>query len=84
MNEPRIQCKVFRAVFKSWETLFDEATEFANSVGRDNVISISHASDHSEGIVAVWYWGVPDVCRKCGYDLTGNTSGRCPECGAEL
>lgn len=21
-------------------------------------------------------------CRKCGYDLTGNVSGRCPECGA--
>ncbi len=20
-------------------------------------------------------------CTKCGYDLTGNTSGRCPECG---
>ena len=20
-------------------------------------------------------------CRKCGYDLTGNISGRCPECG---
>jgi hypothetical protein len=22
-----------------------------------------------------------DVCNECGYDLTGNTSGRCPECG---
>lgn len=22
-------------------------------------------------------------CRACGYDLTGNQSGRCPECGAE-
>lgn len=22
----------------------------------------------------------PGHCRKCGYDLTGNTSGRCPEC----
>ena len=21
-------------------------------------------------------------CRRCGYDLTGNVSGRCPECGA--
>jgi hypothetical protein len=20
-------------------------------------------------------------CRSCGYDLRGNTSGRCPECG---
>jgi len=22
-------------------------------------------------------------CRKCGYDLTGNVSGRCPECGLD-
>jgi hypothetical protein len=23
----------------------------------------------------------PGFCRECGYDLTGNVSGRCPECG---
>lgn len=23
----------------------------------------------------------PGICRHCGYDLTGNVSGRCPECG---
>ena len=23
-------------------------------------------------------------CQKCGYDLTGNVSGRCPECGSSL
>jgi hypothetical protein len=25
---------------------------------------------------------VPSLCAKCGYNLTGNVSGRCPECGA--
>lgn len=25
--------------------------------------------------------GRQHLCRKCGYDLTGNTFGRCPECG---
>lgn len=40
----------------------------------------------------VGFWGVSDesvrrvlgryVCRTCGYSLVGNTSGRCPECGA--
>lgn len=24
---------------------------------------------------------MPNECRKCGYDLTGNISGNCPECG---
>ncbi|MCH7813010.1 MAG: hypothetical protein IID40_03220 [Planctomycetes bacterium] len=24
------------------------------------------------------------LCLKCGYDLTGNTSGVCPECGAAI
>ena len=24
------------------------------------------------------------VCRRCGYDLTGNTSGVCPECGERI
>ena len=23
-------------------------------------------------------------CQQCGYDLTGNVSGRCPECGTEI
>ena len=26
--------------------------------------------------------GDDHICMKCGYDLTGNVSGRCPECGA--
>ncbi len=27
--------------------------------------------------------GIP-VCTGCGYDLRGNTSGRCPECGVQV
>lgn len=27
---------------------------------------------------------LPGHCRKCGYDLTGNASGVCPECGISV
>lgn len=39
------------------------------------------------GLIALtgWLWRrdriPPGCCRHCGYDLTGNVSGRCPECG---
>ncbi len=51
------------------------------------------------GVAAMtWYWrhryrrflrkrlnaaGIP-ICIKCGYDLTGNESGACPECGTRF
>ncbi len=38
-----------------------------------------------------WLWWLdrrrripPGHCQKCGYDLTGNVSGRCPECGESV
>ena len=30
------------------------------------------------------YLGVRRGCEGCGYDLTGNTSGTCPECGEAI
>lgn len=51
--------QTFRGTFKSWNTLFTEAAEFATSVGKDRLITISHSSDHSEGVITVWYWGRP-------------------------
>jgi predicted Zn-ribbon and HTH transcriptional regulator len=69
---------------KSWQALFQDAADFATEIGRERLISISHSSDHSEGIVTVWFWGRPDTCHKCGYNLTGNTSGVCPECGSRI
>ena len=80
----RMLTKVFRATFKSWQSLFDDATDFANGLGQERVVSILHSCDSGDGVVVVWYWGEPTECRECGYDLTGNTSGRCPECGWEL
>ena len=42
-----------------------------------------------EAFTAAWlFWRdrlpAKGPCRECGYDLTGNTTGRCPECGLEI
>jgi hypothetical protein len=37
--------------------LFQQASDFANSIGRENVLNISHSCDgHNRGVVTVWYW----------------------------
>jgi hypothetical protein len=78
----RVLYKHLRASLKSWDALFLEATDCATEVGRDRLISISPSAEGIEGIVTVWYWGKPEACVKCEYNLTGNVSGTCPECGA--
>ena len=74
----RVVFRHFRATFKSWKDLFQDASDFATEIGRERLISISHSAEGGEGIIVVWYWGRPDQCHKCGYNLTGNTSGVSP------
>lgn len=46
----------------------------------------------SVGLLVGCVWGLcasrrrepPNRCRNCAYDLTGNVSGVCPECGTEI
>ena len=51
-----VRFEVFKSSFKSWESLFAEAAAFAESVGREHLIGISHSEDQSKGVVTVWYW----------------------------
>ncbi len=48
--------KVFRGKFCTWETLFKDAAAFASQLPPKQLISISHSSDRSDGVVTVWYW----------------------------
>jgi len=52
----RVEFKVFRSSFSSWEALFKESAEFASTLPTDRLISISHSEDQNEGVVCVWYW----------------------------
>lgn len=77
----RVLYKTFRGTWKSWTTLFNEAAEYASNIPSERLISISHSADNEHGIVNIWYWGEPERCIRCDYDLRGSHAGRCPECG---
>ncbi|MGH9674021.1 MAG: hypothetical protein ACRD44_12640 [Bryobacteraceae bacterium] len=51
-----VHFEIFKGVVKSWPTLFGEAADFAESLGREKLIGISHSEDASKGVVTVWYW----------------------------
>ena len=51
-----LKFRVFRGAWASFDELFSEAAEFATSIGRDRVVSISHSEDKNDGVVSVWYW----------------------------
>jgi hypothetical protein len=55
-SEQRVHFEVFKGSFKSWQRLFQEAAAFAETIDPERLIGISHSSDHSEGVVTVWYW----------------------------
>jgi hypothetical protein len=44
----------------------------------------------ASAIIATFFWTIAlptppaDACDRCGYNLTGNVSGRCPECGTQI
>jgi len=52
----QMRFKLFRGVIKSWVKMCEEAAEFATLLGPARVVTISHSSDHAEGVITVWYW----------------------------
>jgi ribosomal protein L40E len=52
----QLRYEVFRGVFASWDVLFRQAAAFANRLGPERVVSISHSEDENDGVVTVWYW----------------------------
>lgn len=52
----RLAYRIFRGTLATWDELFSQAAEFANKLGPERVVSISHSEDNNDGVVAVWYW----------------------------
>lgn len=53
----KVNFEIFRSSLESWDSLFQQAADFATSVGKENLITICHSEDANEGVVTVWYWG---------------------------
>jgi hypothetical protein len=51
-----VKFKVFRSELTSWDSLFEQAADFAMLIGKDRVINISHSWGGPVGLVTVWYW----------------------------
>ena len=60
MSRPLVvRFRIFRGTLASWDDLFTEAAAFATTLGEGRVLGVSHSADHSDGVVAVWYWDDP-------------------------
>ena len=51
-----VNFRIFRSGFSAWDTLFQQAADFASELGPDRLINISHSEDSHNGVVTVWYW----------------------------
>ncbi len=52
-----VKYKLFQGMIKEWETLLDQAAEFATQLAPDKLISISQATSILDvSVVTVWYW----------------------------
>jgi hypothetical protein len=52
----QVKSKIFKSSLQSWDTMAEEAGEFATSIGRERLISLSHSADTGQGVIIVWYW----------------------------
>ena len=53
-----VKCEIFKSTMQSWQSLAEDAAEFATKVGQQNLINISVSAEGagSEGCIFVWYW----------------------------
>ena len=62
----RLTHRKFRGTLATWEQLFSEAEAFANEVGPDRIVNLSHSADRGDGVVVVWYLTTEDNSQSDG------------------
>ena len=80
-------------LFGVWKGFSPQQRTLANLIWRHSrsfivIVAITMAANMAiwgirrlvSGKVTLWR---EDLCSACGYDLTGNLSGKCPECGTQ-
>jgi hypothetical protein len=48
--------KAFDSKMASREKLFKAAIDFANKIGRERLVNITHSEDHDNIVITIWYW----------------------------
>ncbi len=52
-----VKYKLFQGMVKEWETLVDQAAEFASLLDPEKLISISQGTSSLDvSVITVWYW----------------------------
>ena len=59
--------KMFRSISRRWESLMDDAAALASQYGPEQVVSISISNDGGDGLITVWFCGVPQPGRTLQY-----------------
>lgn len=53
--------KIYDSKMASREKLFKAATEFANKIGPDDLINITHSEDRDNIVITIWYWALEEI-----------------------
>jgi hypothetical protein len=57
----RVLFKAFDSKMASREKLFKAASDFANQVGKDRLITLTHSEDRDNIVITIWYWGEEEI-----------------------
>ena len=52
----QVRFKTFQSQFGLRERVLQKVAEYAQQVGRERLISISHTEERDNAVITIWYW----------------------------